>query len=114
MSNFGAGINLIKKNHSTITDEEMDLLNHHIDQLIEEGEYANALGDEFIFDIHVDEEDNVALFIMLTEYWLGQGTSNEQFDFTKASDLPQAIEISEKLKEILGDGFDIEPIFDYW
>ncbi len=114
MSDYGAGLHISRKDQSSIKDEDIDLIQDFLDLLADEDEYIDAIGEEFVFDIHEDDEDDSTLFIMLSEYWQGEENSDKVFEFAKESDMPQAMEIASRLKEKLGDQFDIEPSFDHW
>ncbi|MBT1705951.1 hypothetical protein [Chryseosolibacter indicus] len=114
MSDFGATLTLIKHNNREVTTEDRQLVNQELENFKAGNEFNNALGENFIYETLLIANDNTMLWIRLSEYWYGDRDNEENFEFAKENDLPQAEEIAIRLSRSLGKIFIIEAKFENW
>lgn len=116
MSDFGTFISVTKEDNTSFSEQDITLITETIDTSINTDEFVNALGDPFLFEIAEENDDeNPSILIILSEnYYGGNPIEDEElFDFVKDSEISQAEEISNILKNILPD-YNFTASFEEW
>ena len=114
MSDYGANIELLKKDRTPLTDYDKELIKSTLESIKQDNEFSDVLGDDFLFEVREFDNDNTMVNLVFSEYWNGEGDEEENFEFAKDNDLGQVEEIAEKLKSELGQIFEIKPNFENW
>lgn len=111
MSDYGSILNIIKKT-GTIDPAEQDKLQVLLKSVIEAGKYEDALGTAFKSSGSVHNGN--ALYVVLSQFWYGDGDNQENFEFCKEGDEFDALKLQDNLKQQLGVGYTVEWSFENW
>lgn len=114
MSDYGASITIKRNDNGPLTSADKDRLRAALDKVQAGNEWTDTLGQDFLFDIDDTTDGGRRCFILLSEYWHGEGNDEENFSFAKDGDLHQAQDLAEKLAAELGDGFTVDADFGEW
>ncbi|MDY3538146.1 hypothetical protein PG275_09055 [Riemerella anatipestifer] len=114
MSDYGACINLTKKDKTPLTMEEIKLVKSELEKIKADSDFFDSLGDDFLFKTNEVANNNTKLHLVFSEYWHGEGDEEENFEFAKENDLNEVQKIAELLKPTLNELFDIKPEFENW
>jgi len=114
MSDFGAYIEIAKKNNEPISLSEAEAINPLIEKMKESQEFSDSLGEDFLYNLTEIENSKESLLLTLSEYWYGEDDDEENFEFAEDNDLSQAQEISKILEKAFGTIFTFEAKFENW
>ena len=113
MSDYGASIIISKRDKKAISAEEKTRILAELEEVQQLGEFTDTPGEDFLFEV-TDTAEDTYVFVVLSQYWYGEGNDEENFEMAQENDLSQAEEIATLLEPRLGDGFVIEPVFEHW
>ncbi len=113
MSDFGTIITATKKDDENFSSREAKKLSKALKKIIKVGEYSSAMGEDFDSEFNQEENSN-SILVILSEYYYGSDNEDEElFEFVKDTELEEANEIAEKLKEDFKD-YDFETNTENW
>lgn len=110
MSDYGISLSIKKKDAAAFTGTEVSLISKGIGELKGSGDYLDALGEEFIFSLGVQEAE---ILVLLAEYWIGEETEEEMLDFT-LQDKDTAEEITAILNQKFPGEYEYEVYHGAW
>lgn len=114
MSDYGASINIIKKDHTALTGKEVEVAVSKLSAIITAGGYTDSLNAPFIPEVNVVEGEESLLHIILSNYWHGEGDDEENFEFAQDNDLGEVEKIAEDLQKEMGDAYIVNGVFEEW
>lgn len=100
MSDFGTVITITKQDEQAFSADEVSALTTEVDDVLQNEDYVNALGEPFQTDIkEVEGEPNLLLLILSEHYYGGDEEEDEEtFQFVEESEVQHAESIAEELK----------------
>jgi hypothetical protein len=100
MSDFGTTINISKPDGKAFTGKEVTDLADELQEILEDGEYENALGEPFLHKVAEIEGEPSLLLAILSEHYYGDSDdeNEETFGFVEETELEHAETIAEALK----------------
>lgn len=111
MSDFGC-ILTFKKGSGSISESDKQAIIEDLDKIIPNSDYSMMIQDGDYKEFY--EWDEGVLCVRLTEYYHGEDMDEDMIEFAKEEDLPDAVDIAEKLRLKLGNSFQVEALFADW
>lgn len=111
MSAFGLIIKFKKKDETSFSDENKVMIVSKAEEIMEKEEYSSNLEESDYSTVH--QWDDKEIFLIFSEYY-DEHYEDELYQFIQENDLEEAKEIAEKLKELLGEEFEIEAKLEDW
>jgi len=109
MSDFGAIIIFSKKDGTSISDEEKEVIQAELKRVIKSGNYSSIIEEGNYLELKNWDVDK--LCSMITEYYIDENF-DEIFEFAKEEDLVDAEDIVSKLN--LESSIEISFSFEEW
>ena len=98
MSDFGATISATKKDGGQLSNSDIADLSSKLDDIINDGEFENAIGDPMSSSFERDQGKSVAI-VQLSEHYFGGDPDEdmETFEFVKETEESDIVEIKDAL-----------------
>jgi hypothetical protein len=117
MSDLGTAVSVHRADGRDTTPEDRAVLKMAIERVRNPRPDRSGPFDHFLFKIGGSwRRGSQGLFVILTQYWLGDEKGNDGLDGEQLldRDRPEAERFAEQLQEVLGDDYVVERLCDFW
>lgn len=114
MSDFGTVITITKQD-GTFSGDEISALTTELDEILQNEDYVNALGEPFQLELKEVENEPSLLLLILSEHYYGgdEEEDEETFQFVEESEVGHAENIAGELQRKF-NGYTFTASIEEW